>query len=95
LPDIVKAVNGKCAILYDSGVRTGLDILRALALGADFVLLGRAFLYGISALGEAGGDHVANILKEDLAINLKQLGVCEMGELAGCLRQNIIDAKPG
>jgi len=95
LPAIVKAVDGKCAVLYDSGIRTGLDILRAMALGADFVLLGRAFLYGIAALGEEGGDHVANILKEDMANNLKQLGVRHLGELPGCLHQNTGGAKAG
>ena len=51
LPSIVERVNGRVAILFDSGVRSGLDIIRALALGADFVLLGRAFLMGVAALG--------------------------------------------
>ncbi|MCP4072543.1 MAG: alpha-hydroxy-acid oxidizing protein [Hyphomicrobiales bacterium] len=86
LPAVVKAVDGQCAILFDSGVRTGLDVVRALALGAQFVLLGRAFLYGIAALGEYGGDHVVNILDEDIANNLKQLGVQDISELNGCLR---------
>ena len=85
LPKIVKAVNKKCAVLYDSGIRSGLDILRAMALGADFVLLGRAFLFGITALGEEGGDHVAAILKEDVTNNLKQLGVRSMDKLSSCL----------
>lgn len=87
LPTIVSAVDGRCAILYDSGIRSGLDIIRALALGADFVLLGRAFIFGLTALGEVGGDHVASLLKEDIANNLKQLGVRDISELAGCLRK--------
>lgn len=86
LPEIAQAVDGKCSVLFDSGVRTGLDVLRALALGADFVLLGRAFIYGVAALGEKGGDHVYNILKEDITNNLKQLGVRRLSELKGCLR---------
>ncbi len=75
LPAIAQAIGGKVPLLFDSGVRGGLDILRALALGADFVLLGRAFIYGIAALGEAGGDHVADLLKFDLINNMKQLGI--------------------
>jgi L-lactate dehydrogenase (cytochrome) len=74
LPEIVKAVGAGTTILFDSGVRGGLDIIRALALGADFVLLGRAFAYGVAALGHEGGDHVCRLVKEDLAINMKQLG---------------------
>ncbi len=85
LPNIVGVTNGKCAVIYDSGIRTGLDILRAIALGADFVLLGRAFLFGITALGEKGGDHVAQILKEDITNNLKQLGVKQLSDLSRCL----------
>ncbi|MCP4184984.1 MAG: alpha-hydroxy-acid oxidizing protein [Hyphomicrobiales bacterium] len=86
LPQIVKAVGGKCAILYDSGIRSGLDVIRALALGAQFVLLGRPFLYGIAALGEQGGDHVVEILNADIANNLRQLGAREIGALKLHLR---------
>ena len=75
LPHIVKEVKGKTAILFDSGIRSGLDILRALHLGAEFVLLGRPFLYGVAALGKYGGDHVVEILKGDLMNNMVQLGV--------------------
>jgi len=75
LPAIVQAVGDQTAILLDSGVRNGLDIMRALALGADFVLLGRAFIYGAIALGQYGGHHVAEILMDDLKNNMVQLGV--------------------
>lgn len=95
LPELVKAIDGKCVVMFDSGVRTGLDILRARALGADFVLLGRAFLYGVTALGEEGGDHVAAILKEDMANNLKQLGVRSLNELDKCLRNKQNDQFSG
>lgn len=88
LAQISKSVEGRCAVIFDSGVRTGLDILRAIALGADFILLGRAFIYGIAALGEEGGDHVAAILKEDMSNNLKQLGVQNLGELSNRLKIN-------
>ena len=85
LPSIVSAVGDRAAILFDSGVRGGLDIARALALGADFVLLGRAFMYGVSALGDRGGDHVARILKDDLVNNMTQLGCRSLSELASRL----------
>ena len=81
LPDIVKAVNGKAKILFDSGIRSGGDILRAKALGADFVFLGRPFLYGVSALGKKGGDHVYELLYHDLINNMHQLGIESLSEM--------------
>lgn len=81
LPAIVKAVNGRTKILFDSGVRTGLDVMRALSLGADFVLLGRGFVYGVAALGQYGGDHVTEILMDDLKNNLVQLGMENIKQL--------------
>lgn len=64
-----------------SGVRTGLDLMRALHVGADFVLLGRAFIYGVAALGKYGGDHVVEILMDDLRNNMVQLGVEKLSDL--------------
>lgn len=81
LPDIAAIVGNQVPIIFDSGVRTGLDILRALHRGADFVMLGRPFLYGVAALGKYGGDHVINILKDDLKNNMVQLGVRSIEEL--------------
>jgi L-lactate dehydrogenase (cytochrome) len=83
LPAIAEAVDGRMKVLFDSGVRTGLDALRALALGADFVLAGRPFLYGICALGEPGGDLVATILRDDLRNNMVQVGVERIADLRG------------
>jgi L-lactate dehydrogenase (cytochrome) len=81
LPDIAAAVGGKIPVLFDSGVRTGLDILRALALGADFVLIGRPFIYGTCAHGEAGAALVATILKDDLVNNMIQTGAQQIAQL--------------
>lgn len=81
LPAIVDAVGGKMSVLFDSGIRTGLDIMRALYLGADFVLLGRAFIYSVAALGKYGGDHATSILMDDLKNNMVQLGVTSIAEL--------------
>jgi L-lactate dehydrogenase (cytochrome) len=88
LPEIVEAVSDRAKILFDSGVRSGLDIARAIALGADFVLLGRAFMYGVAALGERGGDHVAELLMADLKNNMIQLGCARLDEIHSRLRKS-------
>jgi L-lactate dehydrogenase (cytochrome) len=85
LPAIAQAVGGKATVLLDSGVRSGLDIARALALGADFVLLGRAFMFAVAALGEQGADHAVRILREDLANNMSNLGCATLDELRALL----------
>lgn len=58
LPGIVDAVGDKLTILFDSGIRTGADIMKALALGAKAVLVGRPIFYGLAVSGEAGAEHV-------------------------------------
>ncbi|MHA6325137.1 alpha-hydroxy acid oxidase [Roseivivax sp. CAU 1753] len=70
-------------ILFDSGIDGGLDILRAIALGADFVMLGRAWHYALAALGPKGPAHLVHILTSDLAANLGQLGVAHPKDLRG------------
>ncbi|NDR59671.1 alpha-hydroxy acid oxidase [Aliiruegeria sabulilitoris] len=81
LPEIARVVGGRAKILFDSGIEGGLDILRALSLGADFCLLGRAFLYATGALGAKGPNHVHEILKADLEANMVQLGIEKPAEL--------------
>lgn len=81
LPGIVDAIGEDGKVLFDSGVRGGLDICRALALGADFVLLGRAFIYGATALGQEGSNHVADLMLADINSNLGNLGCTNLGEL--------------
>ncbi|RYH11794.1 alpha-hydroxy acid oxidase [Tropicimonas sp. IMCC6043] len=81
LPEIARAVNGRLKILFDSGIEGGLDVLRALSLGADFCLLGRAFLYATGALGVAGPGHLYDVLRADLEANMIQLGAATLGDL--------------
>ncbi len=74
LPQIRAAVGPQATLVADSGIRSGLDIARMIALGADFVLLGRPFIYGVAALDRRGGEHVMEILKAELRAVMGQLG---------------------
>lgn len=79
------ALGPEYPVLYDGGIDGGLDILRALALGADFCFLGRAFHYAVAALGAAGLAHLIDILKADIEANLGQMQVGSLSELRAAL----------
>lgn len=81
LRDVVDAVGGQLPILFDSGVRDGLDVARALALGASFVFAGRAFMFGLGALGDPGARHAFEILREGLINTMHQVGVEQIEQL--------------
>ena len=68
-------------LIADSGVRSGLDVARMLASGADFVLMGRPFMYAVAALDRKGGDHVMNVLKAELSSVMGQLGCPSLADL--------------
>jgi isopentenyl diphosphate isomerase/L-lactate dehydrogenase-like FMN-dependent dehydrogenase len=74
LPEIVAAVGGRIPVLTDSGYRRGSDILKALALGADAVLLGRATRWGLAAFGNAGVQRVLEIMQRELVAAAAQAG---------------------
>ena len=85
LPAVRAAVGAHVPLIFCSGVRSGTDILRALALGADFVMLGRAFHYGMGAFGEMGAQHVVRILTDSLTADMGQMGIARPSEARGRL----------
>lgn len=76
LESINEKYKGKIRIMMDSGIRSGPDVARAMASGAEFTFMGRSFMYGVSALGKRGGDHSIAILKTQLQQVMEQL-CCE------------------
>lgn len=76
LPAIADAVGDRITVMMDGGIRSGPDVARTLASGARFAFLGRAFMYGVAALGERGGEHTMALLEAQLRQVMEQLG-CE------------------
>ncbi len=74
LPEIVEAVNGRCEVLFDGGVQSGQDILKALALGARGCLIGKAFLYSLAAMGQDGVTTALQIFRDELRLSLALTG---------------------
>ena len=70
---IVKNYKDKIKIMMDSGLRSGPDVARTLASGAEFAFLGRSFMYSVAALGDQGGNHIISLLKTQLAQVMDQL----------------------
>jgi len=82
LPAIADAVKGDITILADSGIRTGLDVVRMIALGADSVLLGRAFVYALAAAGEAGVINLLNLIEKEMRVAMTLTGAKSISEIS-------------
>ncbi|MFP1678249.1 FMN-dependent L-lactate dehydrogenase LldD [Alloalcanivorax sp. C16-2] len=89
LPAIADAVQGDLTVLADSGVRSGLDVVRLLALGADGVLLGRAFVYALAAAGEQGVAHVLDLIASEMKVAMTLTGARAVGEIS---RESLVQA---
>jgi L-lactate dehydrogenase (cytochrome) len=83
LPAIADAVKGQLAILADSGVRNGLDIVRMIALGADSVLLGRPFIYALAAAGGAGVSNLLDLIEKEMRVAMVLTGTKTVAEISG------------
>ncbi|QIK78354.1 FMN-dependent L-lactate dehydrogenase LldD [Sphingomonas piscis] len=81
LPAIAEAVAGRTALLADGGVRSGADIVRMLALGADAVMIGRPWVYALAAAGERGVQHLLSLLKQELRVAMTLTGCARISEI--------------
>ncbi|WP_282348253.1 FMN-dependent L-lactate dehydrogenase LldD [Pseudomonas sp. PS01301] len=81
LPAIADAVKGDLAILVDSGIRSGLDVVRMIALGADTVLLGRAFIYALAVAGGAGVSNLLNLIEKEMRVAMVLTGAKSIAEI--------------
>jgi 4-hydroxymandelate oxidase len=81
LPEIVAAVNGKIPVLFDSGIRRGTDIFKALALGANAIMLGRTTRWGLAAFGAAGAQRVIEMLQQELVQVAAACGCAKLADI--------------
>jgi len=96
LVPIVAAVGSRLAVLFDSGVRGGADMLKALALGAQAVLIGRPYVYGLALGGEAGVRHVLRSLRQEFELTMRLAGLSRLSELGpDCLQYGPGQPDPG
>jgi L-lactate dehydrogenase (cytochrome) len=91
LPEIAEAVSGRTEVYMDGGVRSGQDVLRALALGASAVFIGRAYMYGLGAAGEAGVTHCLDIMRRELEATMT---LCGLTHIAGATPDIIVNPYP-
>ncbi len=95
LPGIADAVGGQVELLLDSGVRRGSDIVKAIGLGANGVLIGRAFMYGLAAHGEAGAVAAIRMLAAEMELTMAFMGLRNVAELRAAGREAVSAPLPG
>lgn len=81
LPAISAAVDGRMKVLFDGGIRSGLDVVKAMALGADACLIGRAWAWAVAGRGRKGVEHILSIIKSDLDVALALTGVTDITQI--------------
>jgi L-lactate dehydrogenase (cytochrome) len=91
LPRIVDAVGDRLEVLMDGGVRSGLDVVKALALGAKACMLGRAWGYAVAARGEAGVAHMLSVMRKEMEVAMALCGETDVRRLS---RETLVDKSP-
>ena len=85
LPRIAEAAGHKLEVMFDGGIRSGQDVLKALALGAHSCLIGRAYLYGLGALGEAGVAKALSVIADEMKVSMSLTGVRDVGDVTSAI----------
>lgn len=86
LPEIVQKVAGRAKVLFDSGIRSGQDAFKAMAAGADAVMIGRPYIWGLSVCGALGVAHVTRLMRDELEMTMALCGIAELADLKARLR---------
>lgn len=89
LPEIARTVDGQLKIIVDSGIRSGLDVVKALASGADACMIGRAWAYALAARGEQGVSHILDIMKNEIHVAMSLTGVNSIEEIDSSILRSV------
>ena len=81
LPEVVAAVGSKAPVIVDGGIRRGTDVYKALALGADMVGIGRPYIWGLGAFGQAGVEAAMGLIDQELSEAMRQTGVARLTDI--------------
>jgi L-lactate dehydrogenase (cytochrome) len=88
LPKVVDAVGSQIEVLFDGGIRSGQDVMRALALGAKSCMIGRSYIYGLGAGGQAGVAKAIDIIAQEFSTTM---GLCGINSVAGITHRAIVE----
>ena len=90
LPSVLRAVEGKCEVFLDGGIRSGQDVFKALALGAHGTMIGRPYIYGLGAMGQEGVTTALEVIRKELDITMALTGVQQAAEISRSNRQHVL-----
>jgi L-lactate dehydrogenase (cytochrome) len=89
LPEVIEVINGKTEVWVDGGIRSGADLLKALALGAKGAMIGRAYAYGLGAMGEKGVTRALEILRAELDVSMALCGVRDVKDVSPAILRRV------